>query len=124
MSRDIRGHSGKECRHSCSRPFRLAVKSGLYRPIAVVKRREIDSMACSNGLHLLNPLGSDASSSLREGFEPALQRKRHAFEQASMDHIGERMPIQNSTEIRCEPQSASDLSQNSKENLGAWHLGG
>jgi hypothetical protein len=34
-----------------------------------------------------------------------------------MDHIGERMPIQNSMKIRCEPQSAGDLSQTSEEDL-------
>src|SRR6266403_3721498 len=39
-----------------------------------------------------------------------------------MDHIGERMPIQNSMKIRREPQSASDLSQTSEEDFGAKHL--
>src|SRR6267378_3925424 len=86
---------GRECRHSCSRPFRLAMKSVLHWSIGVVKRCEIDSMPCSNCLHLRDPLRSDESSSLREGFEAALESKSHAFEQASMDHIGERMAIQN-----------------------------
>ena len=79
-------------------------------------------MPCRNGLHLLDPLWSDESSSLREGLEPALQRKGHAFEQTSVNHIGEWMPIQNSMKIRREPQSARDLSQASEEDSGARHL--
>src|SRR5258708_10914914 len=39
-----------------------------------------------------------------------------------MDHIRERMPIQNSMKIRREFHSASDLSQTSEENCGAKHL--
>src|SRR6266852_3006981 len=39
-----------------------------------------------------------------------------------MDHIGERMPIQNSMKIRREPQSASNLSQTSEEDFGVTHL--
>jgi len=39
-----------------------------------------------------------------------------------MDHIGEWMPIQNSTKIRREPQSARDLSQTSEEDFGSRHL--
>ena len=39
-----------------------------------------------------------------------------------MNHIGERMPIQNSMKIRREPHSASDLSQTSEEDCGAEHL--
>src|SRR5260370_10822158 len=77
---------------------------------------------CSNCLHLFDPLGSDGSSSLREGFEAALQSERHAFEQASLDHIGEGMPIQNSMKIRREPQTASDLSQTSEEDFDAGQL--
>src|SRR6266850_5710948 len=38
-----------------------------------------------------------------------------------MNHIGERMPIQNSMKIRREPHSASDLSQTSEEDCGAEH---
>src|SRR5216683_1823319 len=56
------------------------IKSVLHWSIGVVKRCEIDSMPCSNCLHLLDPLLSDGPSSLREGFEPALQSKSHAFE--------------------------------------------
>jgi hypothetical protein len=39
-----------------------------------------------------------------------------------MDHIGERMAIQNSMKIRRELHSASDLSQASEEDCGAKHL--
>src|SRR5580658_4193032 len=39
-----------------------------------------------------------------------------------MDHIGERMPIQNSMKVRREPQSAGDLSQTSEEDRGAKQL--
>ena len=73
-------------------------------------------------LHLLDPLWSNESSSLREGLEPALQRKGHAFQQTSVNHIGEWVPIQNSMKIRREPQSACDLSQASEEDSGARHL--
>ena len=69
------------------------MKSVLHWSIGVVKRCEIDPMPCSNCLNLLDPLLSDGSSSLREGFEAALQSQSHAFEQTSVDHIGERMPI-------------------------------
>src|SRR5580704_6160949 len=39
-----------------------------------------------------------------------------------MDHIGERMPIQNSVKVRREPQSARDLSQTSEEDRGVKQL--
>src|SRR5436853_7889127 len=39
-----------------------------------------------------------------------------------MNHIGERMPIQNSMKIRRELHSASDLSQTSEEDFGVKHL--
>ena len=39
-----------------------------------------------------------------------------------MDHVGEGMPIQNSMNIRREPQSAGDLSQTSEEDFGTRHL--
>src|SRR6266850_5568158 len=71
---------GEEGRRSSSRPFRLAIKSVFDWSIGVVKRCKIDPMACSNCLNLLDPLRSDETSSLREGFEPALQSKGHAFE--------------------------------------------
>src|ERR1700676_4328189 len=78
-------------------------------------------MPRSNRLDLLHPLWGDKPSSLRERLEPALQRKGHAFEQTSMDHIWERMPIQNSMKIRDELQSARDLSQTSEEDRRARH---
>jgi hypothetical protein len=55
------------------------MKSVFHGSIGVVKRCEIDLMACRNGLHLLDPLGSDEPSSLRERFEPPLQCKSHPF---------------------------------------------
>ena len=79
-------------------------------------------MPCSDGLHLLDPLPRDGPSSLREGFKPTIEGKSHTFEQTSMDHIGERMAIQNSMKIRRESHPASDLSQTSKEDCGAKHL--
>src|SRR5690242_1762867 len=94
----------------------------LHWSIGVVKRCEIDSVPCSNCLHLLDALRSDGSSSLREGFKPARQSKSHAFEETSVDDIGERVPIQNSTKIWREPQTARNLSQTSEEDSGARHL--
>src|SRR5215813_15486967 len=101
---------------------RPAIWSVLHRSIGVVKRCKIDSVSCGNCLNLLDPLLSDEPSSLRVGFETVLQSKSHAFEQTSMDHIGERMPVQNSMKIGRETQSASDLSQASKEDFRARHL--
>src|SRR6266849_8158900 len=71
---------GEQSRRSSSRPFRLAMKSVFHWSIGVAKRCEIDPMPCGNCFHLLDPLRSDGPSSLREGFEPALQSKSHAFE--------------------------------------------
>jgi hypothetical protein len=56
------------------------MKCVLHWSIGVVKRCEIDPVPCSNGFNLLDPLRSDEPSSLREGFEAALQSKSHAFE--------------------------------------------
>ena len=56
------------------------MKSVLHWAIGVVKRCKIDPMTSSNCLHLLDPLLGDGAPSLREGFEPALQGKSHAFE--------------------------------------------
>src|SRR5258708_6904341 len=81
-------------------------------------------MPCGNCLDLLNPLRRDESSSLGKGLEPALQSKSHTFQQTSVDHIGERMPIQNARKIRLESHSASDLSQTSEEDFEARHLCG
>jgi hypothetical protein len=61
--------------------------------VGVVKRSEIDAMPCRNCLHLLDALRSDEPSSLGKGFEAALQSKSHAFEEASVNHVRERMPI-------------------------------
>jgi hypothetical protein len=79
-------------------------------------------MARGNGLHLINSLRRDEPSSLGEGLEAVLQSKGHAFEQTSVDHIGERMPVQDSMKIGRESQSARDLPETSKENFGARHL--
>src|SRR5260370_6893196 len=79
-------------------------------------------MPRSNGFNLLDPLLRDKPSSLREGFVPALQSESHGIEQTSVDHIGKRMPIQNSVKIRRETQSPGDLSQTSEEDFGARHL--
>src|SRR5437764_5488881 len=95
----------------------------LHWPIGVVERGENDSMPCSNCLNLIDPLLRDETSSLREGFEPAFESESHAFEQTSMDNIGERMPIQDSMKIRRELQSAGDLSQASEEDRGPTHPG-
>ena len=84
----------------------------------------MDSMPRSNRFNLLDPRRRDGPSSLREGFEAALQSEGHAFEQASMDHVGKWVSIQNSMKIRSEAHSAGDLSQTSEEDSGAWHLRG
>jgi hypothetical protein len=39
-----------------------------------------------------------------------------------MDHIGERMPIQNSVKIRREPHTTGDLSEASEEDCDARHV--
>ena len=78
-------------------------------------------MPGSDGLNLRDPPRSDESSSLRERFKAALQSQSHAFEQTSVDDIGEGMSIQNSTKVGREAQSPSDLSQTSKEHFGARH---
>ena len=79
-------------------------------------------MPGSDGLNLRDPLRSDQSSPLRERFKAALQSESHAFEQTSVDDVGEGMAIQNSVKVGRESQSASDLSQTSKEHSGARHL--
>ncbi len=82
----------------------------------------MDPVARSDGFNLLYSLRSDETPSLREGFEAALQRERHAFEQASMHHVREGMPIQNSMKIGSEVHSASDLAQATKEDSGVRQL--
>src|SRR5271157_3329465 len=98
------------------------MKIVLHWSFGVVKRCEINAMPCGDALHLLDPLRSDKPSPLREGFESAFKGQSHAFEQTPMDHIGERMAIQNSTKIRSESHSTGNLSQTSEENLGFRHL--
>ena len=56
------------------------MKFVLQWSFGVVKRCEIDPMPCGNCLYLLDPFLRDESSSPREGLEPALQCKGHAFE--------------------------------------------
>jgi len=80
------------------------------------------SVARSNGFNFLYTLRGDVPSSLREGFEAALQRERHPFEQTSVHNVGEGMSVQNSMKIGSEAHSASDLSQAPKEDPGIWHL--
>ena len=53
----------------------------------------MDSMARGNFLDFLDTLRSDKSSPLGERLETALESKGHAFEQASMGHVREWMPI-------------------------------
>ena len=72
----------------------------LQAAFPVVQRREMDSMACGNVSISSTRSRSDESSSLGERLETALQGKGHAFEQASMGHVREWMPIQNSAKIR------------------------
>src|SRR5258706_5942022 len=95
----------------------------LHRPLGVVQRCQVDSVPCGDGLDLSDPLGSDEPSPLREGLEAALQSEGDPFEEASVDHVGERMAIQNSMKIRRERQAAGDLSQTSEEDSGARHVG-
>jgi hypothetical protein len=70
--------------------------------VGVVQRGEIDAVPRGDCFHFSDPLRSDEPSSLRERFEATLQSESHAFEQTSMDHVGEWMPIQNSMKIWCE----------------------
>src|SRR5205085_8763100 len=92
------------------------------RSIAVVERCENHPVPRSYCLNFSDPLLSDIPSSGREGHEASLQSKSHAFEQTSMDHIRERMPIQNSLKVAAEAQPAGDLSQTSIEDSGAGHI--
>src|SRR5580658_6478045 len=90
--------------------------------VGVVKRSEIDAMPCRNCLHLLDALRSDEPPSLGKSLEAALQSESHAFEEASVNHVGEGMAIQNSVKIRREVQAAGNLSQTSEEDSGIRHL--
>ncbi len=78
----------------------------------------MDSMQGSDGLDFLDSFPRNESSSLGERLETSRQGEGHAFEQTSMGHIGEWMPIQNAFEIGHETQPARNLSQTTKERLG------
>ena len=71
--------------------------------------------------HFFHTLRGDEPSSAGEGLEASLQSKRHAFEQTSVNYIGERMPIQDSMKVRDEVQCACNLSQTSEEDLSVRH---
>ena len=58
----------------------MATESVLDWSIGIVEWCEMDPMPPSNCLNLRYSLWRDKSSSLREGFEPALQSESHAFE--------------------------------------------
>src|SRR5947208_15908382 len=79
----------------------------------------MDSMSRGDGLNFSDALWGDEHSTLRERLKATLQSKSHALEKTSVDHIGERMAIQNSKKIGCETQPACDLSQTSEEDRGA-----
>jgi len=79
-------------------------------------------VARRNALYFLYPIRRDESSSAGEGLEAILKSKGHAFEQTSVNDIGEWMSIQNSMKIRDEVQCARDLSQSSEENLSVRHF--
>ena len=81
----------------------------------------MDAVACGNALYFLHSLRCDEPSSAGEGFEATLQSKSHAFEQTSVNHIGEWMPIEDSMKVWDEVQCARDLSQTSEEDLSARH---
>jgi hypothetical protein len=53
----------------------------------------MDSVAGGDFLDLVDALLGDKASSLREGLEAALEGEGHAFEEASVDYVGERMAI-------------------------------
>src|SRR5207249_6205148 len=82
-----------------SRRLRLILELALERPIGVRERRQMDSMSRGDGLNFSDALWGDEPSTLREGLKATLQSKSHALEKTSVDHIGERMAIQNSKKI-------------------------
>src|SRR5579872_1620886 len=106
----------------CWRPFCLMITFVLDWSLSVVKRSEVDAVPCRDCLNLVHPLRSDEASSNRERFEATFQSKSHTFEQTSVNHIGEWVPIQNSVKIWRELQSARNLSQASEEDLSVRHL--
>lgn len=70
----------------------------------------MDAVVCGNALYFLHALRCDVSPSAGEGLEASLQSKSHAFEQTSVNHIGEWMPIQDSMKVWDEVQCACNLS--------------
>jgi hypothetical protein len=82
----------------------------------------MDSVAGGDFLDLVDAGLGDEASSLGEGFEAALEGQGHAFKEASVGHVGERMAIQDAIEIRRESHSARDLSEASEEDFGVRHL--
>jgi hypothetical protein len=48
--------------------------------IGVVKRSEMDSVISGDGLHLVDSLLRDESSSVGERLEPTFKRESHSFE--------------------------------------------
>ena len=80
----------------------MASNAVLYWSVGVVEGREKDSMARGDLFDLRDALRSDEPSALGERLELALQGEGHAFEQASVDDIGEWMPIQDAVKVRCE----------------------
>src|SRR5277367_7120300 len=83
----------------------------------------MDSVACGDGCDLFDALRRDEASALGEGFEAAIESENHAFEQASVDYIGEWMTIQNAVKVRGEFHSAGDSPETAEEDLGARHVG-
>jgi len=53
----------------------------------------MDSVAGGDFLDLVDALLGDEASALGEGFEAALEGQGHAFKEASVDYVGERMAI-------------------------------
>ena len=76
----------------------------------------MDPVPFGNHLHLFDARAGDQSSTSRKRFQSPPQSQSDAFEQTSLGHIGERMAIYDSTKIRREFQSASDLSEASEED--------
>src|SRR5215471_7680208 len=83
----------------------------------------MDPVLRGDKFNFLNPRRCDPASSPGEGFEPALQSKRHGFQQTPVGNAWEGVRIEDSREVWLEFQSAGDLSQASKENFGAGQVG-
>lgn len=79
-------------------------------------------MQCGDGLDFLDPLSRDEPSPLGERLETPCQSQGHAFEQTSMGHVREWMPIQNALQIGHETQPVWNLSHASEEDSSARHI--